>query len=316
MRVKSLLKKPRVRLAVKLLLALLIAAAAVVVIKNGEKWLEQIGTFSWQLDWKALTLSVLLLGISYYFIPVGWMILSRSAGCEADDGELRQAWFLSQLGRYIPGKVWLFAGRAAFLKTKGLTGYRATMVPFLELLYTAAGVGIAAVVPVVISRGSVFSSVALRGAVIAAGVSVAAIPFLKPIQKKLYRIKYGSVPNKLPLPGVKKSAVLLLLYSALWWIRGISLFLWLQGFGFSSIAFFLCLSAAPLSWLAGYIVFIVPGGIGVKEAATVALIAPAGSAGPVLAVVAGQRLILSVIEVFSALMAAGRAKFFGKGKQA
>ena len=316
MRMKALLQKPRVRLAARVLLFLLIAAAVVIVIRNGEKWLEQIGSFSWQLDWTAMTVSVLLLGISYYFIPVGWMILSRSAGCEEGNSELRRVWFLSQLGRYIPGKVWLFAGRAAFLKSNGLTGYRATMVPFLELLYTAAGVGIAAVVPLVLSGGAVFSSATLRGAVIAAGTAVAVIPFLKPIQKKLYRLKYGSVPERLPLPDLRESAVLLLLYSVLWWVRGISLFLWLRGFGFSGIGFFLCLSAAPLSWLAGYIVFIVPGGIGVKEAATVALIAPPGSAGPVLAVVAGQRLILSVIEVFSALVAAGRARFFGKEKRA
>lgn len=308
-------KKTRIKWLIRAGALLLLAAAVFVIAINGEKWLEQINRFSWQLDWLLISASTILLGLSYFIIPTGWIMLAHTAGSEVELKELRSAWFMSQLGRYVPGKIWLLAGRAAFLKSRGLTGYRATSVPFLELLYTAAGAGLTAMIPVIISSDSVFSYSGLRYAVLAAGVSLLLIPFLTPIQKWLYRLKYGRVPEELPLPGLTGSIKLLVIYSGIWWLRGLVLFLWLKGFGVSDISLLLCCAAAPLSWLAGYIVFLIPGGIGVREAAAVALVAPSGATGPVLAVIAGQRLILSTIEVFFALVSSRKLKIFGEGKR-
>ena len=142
------------------------------------------------------------------------------------------------------------------------------------------------------------------------------IPLLAPMQRWLYKFKYGSIPETLSLPGVKGTLKLLLLYSGLWWLRGLTLFLWLKGFGFQSIDFWICCAAAPLSWLAGYIVFLIPGGIGIREAAAVALVAPSGATGPVLAVIAGQRVLLSIAEVFFALVSAGKARIFRRETKA
>ncbi len=307
--------KTRVKWLVRAGAIFLLAAAIWIISVNAEKWFEQIGRFNWQLDWFLICTSVILLGLSYYIIPVGWILLSHAAGSEIEPKELRAAWFMSQLGRYIPGKVWLFAGRAAFLKSRGLAGFRATSVPFLELLYTAAGAGLTAMIPVIISSNVVFSHSGLKYAVLAASISLLVIPFLTPIQKWLYRLKHGRIPGKLPLPGLIDSSKLLIFYSGLWWFRGLALFLWLKGFGVSDISLLLCCAAAPLAWLAGYIVFLIPGGIGVREAAAVALVAPSGAAGPVLAVIVGQRLILSMIEIVFALVSTKKLKLFGEGKQ-
>lgn len=292
----------------------LLAAVIWIITVNAGNWFEQINRFSWQLDWFLICTSALLLGLSYFIIPTGWIVLSHTAGSTVGSKELRAAWFMSQLGRYIPGKVWLFVGRAAFLKSRGLAGFRATSVPFLELLYTAAGAGLTAMIPVIISSNAVFSHSGLKYAVLAAGFSLIVIPFLNPIQRWLYRLKHGRIPEELPLPGFFDSFKLILFYSGLWWFRGLVLFLWLKGFGVSDISLLLCCAAAPLSWLAGYIVFLVPGGIGVREAAAAALVAPSGAAGPILAVILGQRLILSIIEVVFTLVSTGKLKLFGEEK--
>ena len=311
---KSTSGKTWIKWLIRAGMLLLLAAAIWIVTVNSEDWLEQIDRFNWQPNWLLLSISTVLLGISYIILPAGWIILSHSAGSSSSSEELRAVWFMSQLGRYVPGKIWLFAGRAAFLKSRGLTGYRATSVPFLEMLYAAAGAGIAAVVPVLLSSDATFSNTGLRYAVLAAGISLLLIPFLTPIQKWLYRIKYGRIPQELPLPGLTGFLKLLFIYMILWWIRGFALYFWLKGFGASDISFLLCFAAAPLSWLAGYIVFLVPGGIGVREAAAVALVAPSGATGPILAIIAGQRLILSIIEVFFALASTRKIKFLGKEK--
>jgi uncharacterized membrane protein YbhN (UPF0104 family) len=65
-------------------------------------------------------------------------------------------------------------------------------------------------------------------------------------------------------------------------------------------------AAAPLSWLAGYIVVFVPGGIGVREAATAAMCDGGSGIAPVMAAVFGQTLLMAVFEVVTALVAFGR----------
>ncbi len=299
-----------VKFGIRTGLILLLSAAIWLLIVNGNKWLQQIEDFEWQLDWFLLGSSVLILWVSYFLSPVGWVWISHHAGSKVNAKDLTSAWFISQLGRYVPGKIWLFAGRVGFLKSHGLSTFRATSVPFLEVLFTAAAAGLAAIIPIILTENFSFANSGLRTVILAAGGCVLIIPLLTPIQRWLYKLKYGSIPETLTLPGATGSFKLLLLYSGLWWLRGLTLFLWLKGFGIQSIDFWICCAAAPLSWLAGYIVFLVPGGIGIREAAAVALVAPSGATGPVLAVIAGQRVLLSIAEVFFALLSAGKARIF------
>lgn len=306
----------RVKLGIRIGLILLLCAAVWLLIENGSKWLQQIENFEWHLDWFLIGTSALILWISYLLSPVGWVWLSHHAGSKVNAKDLTSAWFISQLGRYMPGKIWLFAGRVGFLKSRGLSTFRATSVPFLELIFTAAAAGLAAIIPIILTETVSFADSGLRTVILAAGGCVLIIPLLAPMQRWLYKFKYGSIPETLSLPGVKGTLKLLLLYSGLWWLRGLTLFLWLKGFGFQSIDFWICCAAAPLSWLAGYIVFLIPGGIGIREAAAVALVAPSGATGPVLAVIAGQRVLLSIAEVFFAIVSAGKARIFRRETKA
>lgn len=305
-----------VKFGIRIGFILLLSAAIWLLIVNGNKWLQQIEDFEWQLDWFLLGSSALILWVSYFLSPVGWVWLSHHAGSKVNAKDLTSAWFISQLGRYVPGKIWLFAGRVGFLKSHGLSTFRATSVPFLEVLFTAAAAGLAAMIPIILTENFSFATSGLKTVILAAGGCVLVIPLLTPIQRWLYKLKYGSIPETLTLPGATGSLKLLLLYSGLWWLRGLTLFLWLEGFGIQSIDFWICCAAAPLSWLAGYIVFLVPGGIGIREATAAALVAPSGATGPVLAVIAGQRVLLSIAEVFFALLSAGKARIFRRETKA
>lgn len=311
--IASFREHPRLRVAAGIGLGLLICLAVWVVVSNAGEWLDQIKSFTWSPDWFMLLLSSLLLAISYYYTPEGWVRLARTAGCDPGRASLRSVWFLSQLGRYVPGKVWLLAGRAGYLKTRGLSTARAGSVPILELLYTAAAAGLTGALPVLLSSDISFGEPAIRTAVIASSACLLLVPLLSPILRLVYRVRYGNPPESLPVPGAGGTAWILGLYIALWASRGLALYFWLRGFGLLSMSPLACISAAPFSWLAGYIVFLVPGGIGIREAAVVAMIAPTGLTGPVLAVVAGQRLLLSVLEIGFALRAA-KGRILGAGK--
>ncbi len=288
-------------------LLVLIVLAVVLILKYGNEWLSEITQLNWEPDPMLVALSVFLVLISYWFTPFGWIWISKELGSTSDSSELRGIWFASQLGRYIPGKIWLFVGRAGYLKSNGVSTLNAALAPLYELMHTAAAVGIITLSATLLFPEFLNSNI-LRVAGVIAGICMLVLPLLHPVQKNVYRLRekrgrstVGSGrTDRITFIPPYLSIRIIGLFSAILIIRGLSLFIWLAALGIPNKGIWICIAATPLSWLAGYIFFLVPGGIGVREAATVAMIAGPGETGPILAAVLGQRLLLAVIEVILA----------------
>jgi len=288
----------------RIALFVLAALAAFFVWRNGGSWLEEVDRYNWHLNMGELSISAVLLTASLALTPSGWVLICRSMGSNIPVGEMFAAWYASQLGRYIPGKIWLFAGRAGFLKARGMKAGRAAATTAYELFFTVASIGLIVMVLAVINPG-VFQHTAGRTAAIAAASAILLLPLLHPVQSFICR-KKGIDTGE--LPSIKTAAAATLIYALLWMVRGLSLFLLLKGAGLTDLQFSHSLAAAPLSWLAGYIVFFVPGGVGVREAAAAAIAAPMLIA-PAAVVIAGQRLFMAMIEVILALLNNGKVNF-------
>lgn len=300
-------------------LLILLALSVVLILKYGNEWLSEIAQLSWEPDPLLIALSTLLLLFSFWFAPFGWVWISKELGSTSSFSELRGVWFASQLGRYIPGKIWLFAGRAGYLKSKGVSTLNAALAPVYELMHTAAAVGLITFFTALLFPEFLNSNI-LRLAAVLAGICLLVLPLLHPVQKYVYRLREKGNSNtagsgrtdRMPFLPPNLSIRVICFYSVLWIIRGFSLFIWLAALGISNKGLWACIAATPLSWLAGYIVFLVPGGVGVREAATVAMIAGPGETGPILAAVLGQRLLLAVLEVILAGISAKSIPFLRK----
>lgn len=279
------------------------------------KWEEISGSFervTWSPDPLALAASVAILAASLALNPSGWMILARELGSDTPVAGLRAAWFASQLGRYMPGKIWLFAGRIGFLRSEGLSTARAVAASVWELIAGAAAAG-AVALPCILLSGATGIVPAVRTAAAAAAAAMLLLPLLGPVQKAAFALEGGAAFTGI---GTATGLRVAGLFCALWAARGISLHLWLTGLGLETRGFWPVMAAAPLSWLAGYIVFVVPGGIGVRETVIAALVAPSGTAGPVVAACLGQTLLMAVLEILLALpsfRAAPGARGIAKG---
>jgi hypothetical protein len=289
-------------------LFILAGIAAFMIWKNGGRWLDEVGRYSWNLSWGKLVVSGALMLASLSLTPSGWVMISRSMGATVPAGEMFAAWYASQLGRYIPGKIWLFAGRAGFLKANGMKTGRAAATTAYELFFTVASVGLL-VIMLSVTTQSVFVYSSARTAALAAAAAILLLPLLHPVQNYLCR-KKGINPGK--LPSIRTSLGVTLLYSSLWAIRGYSLFLLMRGTGLAEVSFPQALAAAPLSWLAGYIVFFVPGGIGVRETIAAAIAAP-GLVAPATVVIAGQRIFMAAAELLLALLNSDKVNFSSGG---
>ena len=293
--------------------AVFLIAATIVCIANGREWIEQIGQTTWHVNPLLLLLSAVLLLLSYLPTPLGWSVISRKLGSEVPPRRLVSVWFVSQLGRYIPGKVWLFAGRAGFLRASGMKLGRAAFSTGLELLLTVASVGLMSLVFVwTVDPTGLWAAVRIPIAVSAAAILM--LPALGPVQRLLARRgdrmgRCGENPQQSPegrndVPVIPSSwaGMIVLLYGVLWTLRGFSLFLWLSAFGLQGIPLQLLMLAVPLAWLAGYVAFIIPGGIGVREGILVSILSSELGTGPLLLLVLGQRALLGALEVVAALV--------------
>lgn len=71
---------------------------------------EEVQRYRWQFDYPWLVLSILTsLGTTAFFIWQ-WHFTLQRLGAELPYRKAFRIWFIANLGRYLPGKVWQFAG--------------------------------------------------------------------------------------------------------------------------------------------------------------------------------------------------------------
>ncbi len=287
----------------------LLVFAGVQIRRHGGDWLESAERFPWKLDPPLLAASSLALLAGLAFSPEGWVMVCRQRGVDIPRKTLYAVWFGSQLGRYIPGKVWLFAGRIGYLKARGYSLGKSASTLVLELLFSTAAVGVMTF-SVWLFHPDIADGRALRWALGAAGAAVALLPLLTPLQKLVFRIR-GLDFRPVPL---RHALAVTGFYTLTWIVRGIALWLWFRGMGIGEAEPARCLAAAPLSWLAGYIVVLVPGGLGVREAAAALIALPGTLLAPGIVAAGGQRIVMTVMELVLAAATAGRLRRGKKGE--
>lgn len=177
---------------------------------------------------------------------------------------------------------------------------RAAFTTGMEMLLTMASVGLVVFASVWwVEAGRISSHVRTLSVVSAALFLV--LPLLSPVQKLLLsrRARGGSDARAVVPTATIARAVLL--YSGLWAARGASLFFWLIAFRLEGVEPAMVFLATPLAWLAGYVAFLIPGGIGVREGVLASLISVTQGRGPLLLLLFGQRVVLGLIELVTAV---------------
>lgn len=203
-----------------------------------------------------------------------------------------QTYLTTNIAKYLPGNVWHFYGRINAAKQKGIPINTATLSLLLEALLMASAACLLA------SGGSQSWLQCAIALVILIGVHPT---FLNPVLRQVGKLKKSTSPMQLA-------------YYPLIPLLGELGFLGLRAIGFV-ITFLalrpihaadlpLLISGFSWSWLIGFIVPGLPGGVGVFEAIAIAFLSPAFPAGQVLGAVALYRLVNTVAEGLGAGLAA------------
>ena len=205
---------------------------------------------------------------------------------------------ISNMGRYLPGKVWSIAGMAVLGKGKGVpVAVSATSAVLMQGVGLAAagaiGLGAFAGGPAPLPRWG------LAGAAVAASMLllVLAVPSLFHRAVALwFRMVRTSPPTNLTatlvLRWLLQVAGAWVAMGASFWILAVSL-----GMELSPIH---AGSAFAAAYVAGYLMLFAPAGVGVREGFLVALLAPALGSGPATVLAIAARLWMTAAEVIPA----------------
>lgn len=249
--------------------------------------------------------SALVLG-THALLVQSWRLLLSGWGGTLSYPIAVQIWTVSNLGRYLPGKVWSIGALGVLANRAGVSGVAAAGAAVLgTLLNLGAGVAVA-----VIFGGDLLDRLvpgAQRLSVIAALVflvGVASLPFLLPTLLDRFARRRG-----LPL------ATQHLRNRDIWLAAAINTASWI-GYGLAFACFtrgvlptvptepalFVALYAA--SYLVGFLAIFSPGGIGFRELALSALLVAGGVAGQGDAAILGatSRVWLTILEVLPGLV--------------
>jgi len=210
-------------------------------------------------------------------------------------GAAARIWCLANLGRYVPGKVWAVAGLVVLAQRAGVapgTAAASTVVVQAVGLATAVAL-VAATTPAAAAP----LQLGLAALVAAATLGLLASPRAAERVTKLLRLSTPWRP--LPLPSVLQASMFTL---GGWITHGSAFWMLAQGLGVTGLAWPTAAGVFALGYILGLLALFAPGGIGVREAALVALLTPSIGAGAAVALSVASRILLTVTEAAAVLV--------------
>ena len=232
---------------------------------------------------------------------VVWAWLFRTAGGKAGVPQAAAAWLGSNLGRYIPGKIWQVTGLVAYVRGRGDSGATAfaTLIAFqAAILATGAALALA------VLGARAFEGLG-RWPLIAGGLALAAAltpPVLRFVIRLGRRLLRETREHGDAEPDGKMLCRAVVGSLLIWPLHGLGFLALLEGLVLqNTIGFQAALGVFAGSYVVGYLALVAPGGLIVREGAIIGLLAAAAAipAGPAAALALAARLWTTVAELLS-----------------
>lgn len=278
-----------------------VAVVAVVVVfvtrRVARQWSELASLRATiHVDWALMASSAGVVLLSYAVLIWTWQRTVRAWGEQLGFGDAARIWFISNLGRYIPGKIWQIGAMGMLAQRAGVSPIAAVGSSLVvSIVNVLAGIAVA----VLCGVGDFGQPAWAIPAAIALALGVVAAPWLLPY---VGRAASWALRRDISLPRLPHAAV----WSAAagcavaWLLYGVAFrLLHVALLGETTGNFLRSTSAFTASYLAGFLFLPAPGGIGIREAALERLLSQFGIASGAGAwlVVIGSRLWLTVLEV-------------------
>ena len=278
----------------------IIAYAGRKLIRDWDAFQNQ--TIEWRVEPLWLLLSLAVVWLSYGILVEGWRRVVLAMRQRLGYLDAVRICMVSNLGKYLPGKVWAIAGAAILAERAGVQPGAAVAAAFiLQALSLASGLLLVALLApeAVQSLGQGARIVLVALAVLALGglVVFAVPPLLAWIRRWLPRSIAGIEPVP-PGPLLLGLGANTLAWSA----YGLAFLCLIRGLTPGAhVTWGQATAVFTISYLVGLVAAFAPGGVGPRELAFTLLLAPTVGSGTAVGLAVATRLLLTITELGAAL---------------
>jgi uncharacterized membrane protein YbhN (UPF0104 family) len=233
-------------------------------------------------------------------IAVPWRRVLRMLGGDLPWPEVIARYYAGEIGKYLPGGLWPVVGRGELATRAGVPRAAAysSVALSLAVLYLAAMFLVLAGVPFMVAGGGSLQYLWVL-AVLPLGLAGLHHAVLERVRVTASRL--AKRPIEVTIPPWRDSLALLVQYVPAWLFIGTTTWLVARALG-QDVGWLDIAPAAILSWVVGFVLIPVPGGVGVREAAFLAA-ATSLDAGVGAAVALVARVLFVMVDAGGFLLA-------------
>ncbi len=290
------MRNPWVKLAQWVLGLAILYFAARSLARNWDQLRSQ--PLEWRIQPVWLVLSMLVVWTMYALLILAWRTMLGGWGQRLDWWSAARIWTVSNLGKYLPGKVWAVAGMALLSKQAGIATWAATgSAVVLQVLAIGTGAAVAGLTGARTLEAAQQGAGAVLGVLVAGAVLGVGLLLWPPFLRRLLRL---AAPGAAPVPPPPVRGIIFGIAANLLAWLGYGLALWLLARGLlpkSGLGLLSAIAVFTASYLAGFLALFAPGGIGVREGLFILMLQEPLGIGVATALALASRLLLTITEV-------------------
>ncbi len=225
----------------------------------------QVSKYEWHFSYLQLIVSSIILLFALTLMVIIWRLVLKKLGGELSFRKAWKIWFYSNMGRYIPGKVWQIVGMVYLCQKENISKIKTTTSIFLaQALSIMSALFLMIIYLTFIGSKKIPHLIYFLFLLIPIGLFVVYPSNLeKLINFGLKTLKKGRVTISIKYGDILFA---LALYLGGWIIYGVAFYFFtnsVYGLSHRLIPVISCIFAT--AYALGYLSFITPGGLGVRE---------------------------------------------------
>ena len=288
-----------------ILLALLFIALLL-----GSQW-QELQSYTWQITPFWLAISAGGLAAAWVVEVAIWRRLLRTVGGNLYYGSALRIWFLSAIVRYIPGNIWQPLSITLLAQQRGVKPEATlTSIVLYQAIITLAVAPIAAVYFAATGNWGVLTDLMHSAApwAIAVGLAPLIAFVVQPawlialINWGLQRIGRNRLPHELTRMELLHALALAIVDWLLWGVAFMALAFGIHAYTLAEMWTLAPhrIAVYPVAYVIGFLSFITPSGLGVREGALYLLLAPVTGGGAITLLALAMRVWTTLGELIAA----------------
>ncbi len=296
----------KVFLAAQLLLAVAVVWYAFRAVE-GQWDAAAAGLRTLDISWGWIAAASVVVVLTYLLLIETWRKMLMAWSARLPFGVASRIWFVSNLGKYVPGKIWSIAAMSMMARDNAVSAVAAAGSSILiQIVTITAGIGVVLATGAQTVDRPVVAGVVVVGLLAFMAVTLFALPAIARHAARL-------VGKDITVPPMKSAAIWAAFVRATvaWIAYGIAFQLFVKGvLGNAAGATTSYIAVYAASYIIGFLALFAPGGAVVREGAMVAGLLRLGLSGEAdaLTIALASRLWLTVLELVPGLayLAIGR----------